>query len=165
MPAQMPRNNSVPTNGRVNFIFAASAAGAAGGARQNTSAIKPQRRIERRGNRNRFFPLRSMRSMRFILFGDLQFGLHSAKMKSTRSAISWLVNPSSSPFRHERLYRGMHLRDLRTRDDYLDAEGLTNRDAAGGFVHDQAGVAGPPPGYRRRNQSSSVELRGWCPGY
>src|SRR5207245_2604120 len=109
----------------------------------NTSAIKPQRRIERRGNRNRFFPLRSMRSMRFILFGDLQFGLHSAKMKSTRSAISWLVNPSSSPFRHERLYRGMHLRDLRTRDDYLDAEGLTNRDAAGGFVHDQAGVAGP----------------------
>ena len=59
--------------------------------------LNHKERIERRGNRNRFFPLRSLRSMRFILFGDLQFGLHSARMKSTRSARSWWVNPSSSP--------------------------------------------------------------------
>ena len=45
------------------------------------------------------------------------------------------------PFRHERKFRGLHLGDLRTRDDYFDAEGLTNCDAADGFVHDQAGVA------------------------
>jgi len=53
--------------------------------------------------------------------------------------------PFLQPFRHERCPLSLHLRDLRTRDDYVDAEGLANRDAAGRFIDDDASVAIPLP--------------------
>src|SRR5439155_3745582 len=58
-----------------------------------------------------------------------------------------LSQPFLQPFRHERCPLGLHLRDLRTRDDHLNAEGLTNCDAAGRFVHDDASVAVPLLGF------------------
>src|SRR5262245_12405786 len=48
---------------------------------------------------------------------------------------------------HEREFGGLHLGDLRAGDDGLDAEGLTNSDAGGRLVHDQAGVAISVPGF------------------
>src|SRR5439155_4441156 len=39
--------------------------------------------------------------------------------------------PFLQPLRHEREFGSLHRCDLRTRDDHLDAQGLTNGDAAG----------------------------------
>src|ERR1051325_5434954 len=50
-------------------------------------------------------------------------------------------HPFLQSFGHEREFGGLHFRDLRTSDDLLDAERLTNGNAARRFIHDQAGVA------------------------
>ena len=55
--------------------------------------------------------------------------------------------PFLQPLRHEREFGSLHRCDLRTPDDHLDAQGLTNGDAAGGFVHNQTGVAVSLPGF------------------
>src|SRR4030095_7705090 len=41
------------------------------------------------------------------------------------------------PFWHEREFGGLHSGDLRTYDDYLDTERLTNCDASGRFIHNK----------------------------
>lgn len=67
--------------------------------------------------------------------------LDAAKNEIQKVSQILLGQPFLQSFRHERESGSLHRGDLRTRDDHLDAEGLTDGDAAGGFVHDQPGVA------------------------
>src|SRR6266571_5160854 len=73
----------------------------------------------------------------------IDFLVRLSKNKIYKVSQVLVGQPFLQPFRHERHTLGLHLRDPRTRDDHLVAKGLSNRDAAGGFVHDKADVALP----------------------
>src|SRR5262245_38815233 len=49
-------------------------------------------------------------------------------------------HPFLQPLGHEREALSLNPGDLRTGDDYFEPKRLSNRDAAGAFIHDDAGV-------------------------